>query len=252
MTEDRSQLSVDYDSWHAHRLSEEGHDVHDVEKFACWHQMVVPRLGDLSGLKVAEIGCGRGNFAIFLAKQGADVTAMDFSEAAVNIARERSVAEGVNVHWLVGDAANIPLGNEEFDLVISCECMEHVPNYQKMMFELARITRPGGRLLLTTPSQLNAQVLGWFKSWLTRKPYNSGSGVQPHENFFFTWTILRLLKRAGYQTSFRDARIFPFLMLPRVNPATLRFDRIQTPWLKSLAMPFGLHQMYEAVKVGQS
>lgn len=222
--------------------------MHDVSRFACWHQMVVPRLGDLKGLKVAEIGCGRGNFAIYLARQGADVTAMDFSAAAIEIAKERSVAEQVSVNWLVGDAANIPLPDSQFDIVISCECMEHVPNYQKMMHELARILKPGGRLLLTTPSQLNAQVLGWLKSWLTRTPYNSGSGVQPHENFFFTWTILSLLRRAGFKATGRDARIFPFLLLPRINPQRLRINQIRNDTLRYLMMPFGLHQMYEAVK----
>ena len=121
MTEEQSVLSRDYDHWHAHRLSEEGHDVHDESRFACWHQMVIPRLGDLTGLQVAEIGCGRGNFAIYLAKRGASVTAMDFSAAAIEIAKERSATEQVNVNWLVGDAANIPLESQRFDLVISCE-----------------------------------------------------------------------------------------------------------------------------------
>ena len=246
MTEEQSVLSRDYDHWHAHRLSEEGHDVHDESRFACWHQMVIPRLGDLTGLQVAEIGCGRGNFAIYLAKRGASVTAMDFSAAAIEIAKERSATEQVNVNWLVGDAANIPLESQRFDLVISCECMEHVPNHRGMMKELARICRPGGRLILTTPSQLNGQLIGWLKAWLSRRPYNSGSGVQPHENFFFTWTILRSLRDAGFQTTFRDARIFQLLLLPRVNPASLRITHISSRWLRNIFMIFGLHQLYEA------
>lgn len=248
MTNDREALSVDYDAWHAHRLSEEGDAALEVENFACWHQMVIPRLGRLEGVKVAEIGCGRGNFALYLARQGAEVTAMDFSAAAIEIARERSAREQIRVNWLVGDAAAIPLPTGEFDLVISCECMEHVPQYQRMMAELARICRPGGRLLLTTPSNLNAQLIAWFVAWLCHKPYNSGSGVQPHENLFFTWTIQRLLKQHGWRTVFRDARIFRWLLLPRVNPNLLRIERIELPLLKTLCRPFGLHQLYEAVR----
>ena len=248
MTEDREALSVDYDAWHAHRLSEEGDSSLEVANFACWHQMVIPRLGRLEGVRVAEIGCGRGNFALYLARQGADVTAMDFSAAAIEIARERSTREQVPVNWLVGDAAAIPLPTAEFDLVISCECMEHVPQYRQMMAELARICRPGGRLLLTTPSNLNAQLLAWFDAWLRRKPYNSGSGVQPHENLFFTWTIQSLLRRNGWRCVFRDARIFRWLLLPRVNPHWLHTEQISSPVLKTLARPFGLHQLYEAVR----
>lgn len=248
MTNDREALSVDYDAWHAHRLSEEGDSALEVENFACWHQMVIPRLGQLKGLRVVEIGCGRGNFALYLARQGAEVTAMDFSAAAIDIARERSEREQIQVNWLVGDAAAIPLPTAAFDLVISCECMEHVPNYRQMMAELARICRPGGRLLLTTPSNLNAQLIAWFVAWLRRKPYNSGSGVQPHENLFFTWTIHSLLRQQGWRSVFRDARIFRWLLLPRVNPNLLRIERIELPILKTLCRPFGLHQLYEAVR----
>lgn len=237
-----------YNQWHEHRLSEEQDRALDPANFACWHQMVLPRLGDIKGLSIAEIGCGRGNFAIHLAGMGARMTAMDFSEAAIQIARDRSQRMQVDVDWKVGDAQNTQLPDNAFDVVISCECMEHVPEPQRMMAELSRILKPGGRLLLTTPSQLNAQLLGWAHAWWKREEYNSGSGVQPHENLFFTWQIMRWLKRSGLNVTGRDARIFPFLLLPRVNPKRLRFENIRPRVLHSLARPFGLHQLYEATK----
>ena len=202
----------------------------------------------VSGLKVAEIGCGRGSFSIHLAGLGADVTAMDFSEAAINIAKDRSRRMNIEVDWKVGDAQDTKLPNDAFDVVISCECMEHVPEPKRMMGELSRILKPGGRLLLTTPSQLNAQLLGWVHAWWKKAEYNSGSGVQPHENLFFTWQIVRWLKKSGLKITGRDARIFPFLLLPRVNPKKLRIENIRPQLLHYFARPFGLHQLYEAKK----
>lgn len=243
-----SDLSSEYDQWHQLRLDKEQDSALKKENFACWHQMILPRLGEIKGLRIAEIGCGRGNFAIFLAGCGAIVTAVDFSENAIQIAKERSDRLGVTVDWRVGDAQSTRLPADDFDLVISCECMEHVPEPRQMMTELTRILRPGGRLLLTTPSQLNAQLLGWLHAWWQRKPYNSGSGVQPHENLFFTWQIVRWLKKSGLLVIGRDARIFPYLLLPGINPARLRIDNISSRVLGSLFRPFGLHQLYEALK----
>jgi len=243
-----ASLSTQYDQWHQHRLDKEQDSALKKENFACWHQMILPRLGDLTGLRIAEIGCGRGNFAIFLASRGATVTAMDFSENAIQIAKERSERLQVNVEWRVGDAQSTQLPAEHFDIVISCECMEHVSEPRGMMLELARILRPGGRLLLTTPSQLNAQLLGWAHAWWNREPYNSGSGVQPHENLFFTWQIHRWLRQSGFRITGRDARIFQYLLLPRVNPARLRIDNMPSNWMAKIFRPFGLHQLYEASK----
>lgn len=242
------QLATDYDRWHEHRLANETDAVMQQDHFACWHQMVLERLGAVDGLRIAEIGCGRGNFAIYLAQQGARVTALDFSDRAITIARQRSQKIGVDVDWHVGDACATGLPDATFDLVISCECMEHVPTPHTMMQELARLMRPGGRLLLTTPSQLNAQLLGWLHAWWKREPYNSGSGVQPHENLFFTCQINRSIRRAGLRVTGRDATIFPWLLLPRVSPNKLRFHRVRPPWLVPLGRPFGLHQLYEANK----
>src|SRR5438132_1300150 len=113
--------------------------------------MVRERLGDVAGLKVAEVGCGRGDFAIELAQRGASVTALDFSEEAVAIAKERARELETSVAFLVADAQQTGLPSSAFDLVISCECMEHVETPARMAAELHRICKPGGRCLLTTP-----------------------------------------------------------------------------------------------------
>jgi 2-polyprenyl-3-methyl-5-hydroxy-6-metoxy-1,4-benzoquinol methylase len=212
---------------------------------ATWHKMVLRRLGSVAGLRVAEIGCGRGDFAIHLARQGAQVTALDFSAEAIEVARERAKIAGVAVEFLVGDAQDTRLPSGAFDLVISCECLEHVPEPRRMAAELRRICRDGGRCILTTPSYLNGMLIAWMWSIVRRKPINTGAGVQPHENFFLYFNVHRMLRRAGFQIDAMESRIFVFGLLPRVNPARLRVTEFRSPILNRLLRPFGLHFLYD-------
>ena len=67
--------------------------------------------------------------------------------------------------------------------------MEHVLDPPKMAMEIARVLKPGGKFCVTTPSHFNGVLLAWARSWITGKPYDSGAGVQPHENFYFFWNV---------------------------------------------------------------
>lgn len=240
MTDHRTRDA--YAAWHRTLGAREGaHGAPD----ATWHRMVLRRLGSVEGLRIAEVGCGRGDFAIELARRGGIVTALDFSADAIAIARERSDASGVAVEFLVRDAQRTGLPSAAFDLVVSCECLEHVPQPSAMAAELHRICRPGGRAILTTPSYLNGMLIAWAWSLLTRKPINTGAGVQPHENFFLYFRVRRMLERAGFEITDLESRIFVFGLLPRVDPARLRVDEFRHDALNRLFRPFGLHFLYD-------
>ena len=207
--------------------------------------MVRRRVENLSGLRVVEVGCGRGAFAIELARLGANVTALDFSAAAIEIARSRAAREGVVVDFLVADAQATGLPDKHFDLVVSCECLEHVLDPHAMARELFRICQPGGRCVLTTPSYMNGVILAWVMNWLRGRPHNSGAGVQPHENFFLFFGVRRMLRKAGFQVRDEDSRIFQWLLLPRTDPARLRTVSFRSTILNRLARPVGLHYLFD-------
>lgn len=240
-----------YDAWHEALGRQEG-DAGNESAMGIWYEMVRPRLGPLEGLKVIEVGCGRGAFAIELARQGAVVTALDFSRTAVQIGRNRAAREGVTVNFIEADAQNTNLPSKEFDLVISCECMEHVPNPDAMAFELFRILKPGGRCLLTTPSYFNGTLLAWAMDWIRKRPHNSGAGIQPHENFFLYFLVRRTLKKAGFRIKSYESRMFQWLLLPRTDPARLRTVRFKSGTMNLLARPFGLHFLYEMARPSDS
>src|SRR5262249_40969229 len=147
---------------------------------------------------------------------------------AVRIAGRRAGQRGVTLAATASDAERIGVKSDAFDLVVSCECLEHVPFPDRMARELYRILAPGGRCLLTTPSYLNGMAIGWIHAGLTGRKYDSGAGVQPHESFFLFFRVARMLRRAGFRLLRTDSRVFQFLLLPRVSPArfqVLEFER---------------------------
>ncbi len=231
-----------YDAWHRELAAKEG--IAGAPD-ATWHRMVLRRLGPVEGLNIAEIGCGRGDFSIHLASLGARVTALDFSAQAIEVGRERARLAGVEVDFRVGDGQDTQLPSAAFDLVISCECLEHVPEPERMAGELRRICHPEGRCILTTPSYLNGMLIAWAWSLLRGKPINTGAGVQAHENFFVYFLVRSMLEKAGFRIADLESRIFVFALLPRVNPAKLRVNEFRSPALNRLFRPVGLHFLYD-------
>ena len=67
--------------------------------------------------RLVDVGCGEGADAIWLARRGWTVTAIDVSDVAVQRAREAATSAGVDVEWICGDALRTSLTAESFDLV---------------------------------------------------------------------------------------------------------------------------------------
>ena len=156
-----------YDEWHAGLGVDEGAD-------SPWHDLVRARLGDVGASRVLEIGAGRGGFSAWIATRfpRASVVAADFSPVAVAKGREHAAALGlVNLRFEVGDIQRIAHPRGSFDLVISCETVEHVPDPRRALHEVSRVLRGGGRLLLTTPNYLGLMGLYRVYRRLTGRPF---------------------------------------------------------------------------------
>ncbi len=78
---------------------------------------LVAEVTGLSPATALDVGCGEGADAIWLARQGWTVTAIDVSEVAVDRGRRAAERAGVTVEWIVGDALSAPLPAGAFDLV---------------------------------------------------------------------------------------------------------------------------------------
>ena len=234
-----------YDSWHqlAH-----GDEAAPALQLAQWHEDALRLAPPLAGQRVLEVGCGVGDFAVHLAKAGAAVTAMDFSPAAIEMARKRGEAHAVKVDFQTADAQALPFADASFDVLLSCECLEHLPDPQKALHEMARVLRPGGKLVLTTENYSNAMLLAWVVAWWRGEPFNSGTHVQPIEQFFLFWRVRRMMRRAGMPVKQMIGAHHVFLLLPRLHPHTFVRERFTLPFFAWLFRPFARHMSFLAEK----
>ncbi len=215
-----------------------------------WHRDALQLVGSVSGAELLEVGCGAGDFSLHLAKLGAQVTGTDFSSKAIEIANLKRATQTSTAQFQVADAGELPFKDQVFDLVISCECLEHVPDPAKALTEMFRVLRPGGRLILTTENYSNGMLIYWLMAWIQRKPFNSGAGVQPIEHFFLYWRVLGMMRRAGFVVRQMTGAHFVFFALPGTHPHTFVRERIRHPGLARLLRPFARHVSFELIKPG--
>lgn len=207
-----------YDSWHDVR--EKGD--RDALPRAPWHVLTTAHLPDIRGQRVLEIGCGRGVFARYLAEQGAEVVAADFSPVAVGYARRR--LEGFDATTIVADIQDIPFPDESFDVVISQETLEHVPDPTRGLAELVRVTRRGGKLLVTTPNYLSLIGLWRVACAIIRKPYSEVG--QPINQPLILFRRVRALRQLGCRV---DAVAGSHQLLVIPGFATVRLEFLERP-----------------------
>jgi SAM-dependent methyltransferase len=101
--------------------------------------------------RVLELGCGNGRNAIYLASRGCSVDAVDFSEAALTWARERTEAARQRVNYIQRSIFELDVAPGIYDIVYDSGCFHHVPPHRRGSYlELVSTTlKPGGVLNLT-------------------------------------------------------------------------------------------------------
>ncbi len=100
------------------------------------------------GLRVLEIGCGCGSEAERFARAGAHYTALDLTNAALNLTRRRFQLANLEGRFVQGDAENLPFAEASFDLVYSHGVLHHTPDTPRTVREVHRVLSAGGRAVI--------------------------------------------------------------------------------------------------------
>jgi SAM-dependent methyltransferase len=197
-----------------------------------------------SGLRLLEIGCGRGTLLHRLTARGLDVVGVETNP--VRIEESRSLYDALPIHQTSG--TSLPFPDEQFDIVLSFDVLEHIPDTDAHLAEVWRVLKPRGWLLLQTPNK-------WTNSIFETIRWRSFSQWKlDHCSLHNYWQLARRLSTRGFDVAFADVKVVtPFyrekvrrylgplgvLLLTIVNP-----DR--------LPMPFRTNFYVQSRKTGSS
>lgn len=99
------------------------------------------------GERLLDVACGSGNGALAAARRSwGGAVGVDFVPALLERARERAAVERLDIEFVEGDAAELPVGDAEFDVVISIFGAMFAPEQERAAAELLRACRSGGRI----------------------------------------------------------------------------------------------------------
>src|SRR5262249_34129883 len=190
-----------------------------LEKYATprqfwdWRQYAAHLLGDVTNKSLLDLGCGMGEEAVYLAKLGARVTAIDISEVGIRITRKRAefnhVAERVMAR--VMKATPTDFAPESFDIIHGLGILHHV-GLEAGFKETRRLLRPGGAAIFLEPMG-NSRLIEWAKGWIQRKWGKKLHlrDVNDHEE------PLKYRELIKFQRQFAYYRLYPYHLLTRAR-----------------------------------
>jgi demethylmenaquinone methyltransferase/2-methoxy-6-polyprenyl-1,4-benzoquinol methylase len=129
--------------------------INDLQSFGLHHhwknrlaQLAKIRRGD----RALDVCCGTGDISFALAKNGAEVTGLDFSQPMLNVAGLKNQSSKFNVDcapkFIQGDAQNLPFADASFDVVTVGYGLRNLPSWERGLEEMFRVAKPGARILV--------------------------------------------------------------------------------------------------------
>jgi SAM-dependent methyltransferase len=106
------------------------------------------RLDVPAGCELLDVACGSGQVALCAARDGVKVTGVDIAPNLIQRAQARAEAEGLNAHFVEGDAEALPCEDAAFDVVVSLFGGMFAPRPERVARELLRVCSPGGSIAM--------------------------------------------------------------------------------------------------------
>jgi SAM-dependent methyltransferase/uncharacterized protein YbaR (Trm112 family) len=185
---------------------------------------VSPPAGDPPGEEsrgaLVEVGCGTAPLLV-AGSDYAPRVGVDIALRWLVVAKKRLARAGLDVPLIAACAEALPFRGSLFDCAVADSALEHVRDQARVLGELRRVLRPGGRLFVATPNRFSIgpdpQTGVWCGSWMpdtwTAAIVRRQGGIPPLRRLLSAAGLRRLLRVSG----FTDIRVF----LPRI-PAALR------------------------------
>lgn len=170
--------------------------------------LILELMGDLRGARVLDVGCGDGVLACAAASRGAVVIGIDPDPAMLDAARARAERAAVEADFTDGRIERLPFADASFDMVAAVTVLCFVGDASAACREMARVLRPGGRLVLGELGRWSLWAgIRRLRGWL-------GAATWRAARFRTGRELQALAEHAGFRvTAIRGAAFYPPLGL---------------------------------------
>ncbi len=147
---------------------------------------------DIAGKRVLEVGAGSARDSFDLAALGAEVYTLDYAPASLKIIADQNAESENKTIPIGGDAFALPFADNSFDLVFHQGLIEHFREEEGIIAENARVTKPGGFVIVDVPQRWHIYTLikhtliaigKWFAGW--EKEFTLGQVEKKLEKYGF-------------------------------------------------------------------
>lgn len=175
---------------------------------------------------ILEVGFGKGNEIVQLAKAGALCFGLDFSESAIMLLKERARRERLDIEVVGGDARRLPFRSGSFDLVFSQGVLEHFIDPSAVLQEQFRVLKKGGVVVVEVPNKWTLYTIykkilmtirRWPPGWETQySPRELGSlleqnGFQVIDKMGWDFLFLKVVRKLRKKIGIRDKKENDFI-----------------------------------------
>lgn len=180
----------------------------------CYHL-----LGDISGMRVVDFGCGSGANTALLAGRGAHVWAIDISEDLLRLGERRLTISGRagGATFIAGSAHDLPFPDESIDVVFGIAILHHL-DLDLVSREVLRVLKPGGRAIFQEPVR-NSPLIRFVRSLI---PYQAPD-VSPYERPLTDAELQRFA--SGFSTCAVRPFALPHVQVGSVLPVVKQYWR---------------------------
>ncbi|MFM2432645.1 MAG: hypothetical protein RLZZ511_3859 [Cyanobacteriota bacterium] len=203
------------------------------------NRFILRQLGDVTGKRLLDLGCGAGENSVYFAQRGAHCVATDYSPGMVDVAMQLAAANGVSIEGRVINAMAIDYPDNTFDIVYAANLLHHMPDPMVTIREIYRVLKPGGKMCFWDPLKHNP-VINVYRRIATE--------VRTADETPLNINILRNVKSLFSRTqadTFWIATLWIFLqfyLIEKVNPNQERY------WKKIIAEQARLKPIYQRLE----
>jgi len=214
---------------------------YETYRFDCITKKILSALPKKKGLKVLDVGCGTGEFTFSVLSKILEkpkLVGTDFSKGMIDVCKKNFP----EFSFKVMDIQDLTFKDSTFDVVLSRQMLEHVPNPLKAVKEMHRVLKPGGTLILSTPSWFGPIAPFYFAKKAT-------GTMQPIDNWWTPFNLKRTFRKAGFKNvKFTSVCFIPYHhILPTMFlPVVKATDRVIA--LFWFSRYFGRTLVFKAVK----